>query len=104
MRESSQESQSRGPAREIVGDITAENIVEGSCTRRTTEKARKQAYFADLQHPDELPGYYAAFAVGLVHGRKRLYRDELPLLPRTWKGMLKHTHKASFEAAMTKEY
>jgi hypothetical protein len=54
-----------------MGDVGPINVVQGSRTGRPTEKARRQAYFTDLDRPEELPGYHAAFAAG-VKNKPRL--------------------------------
>jgi hypothetical protein len=57
-----------------------------------------------LERPEDLPGYYAAFATGIQQGRDHLHWDQLPPLPRTWKELLAHPHREGFLAAATKEY
>src|SRR4051794_20505368 len=51
----------RRASREIIGNVDPINVVQGSRPRRPTEKVRRQAYFADLDQPEELPGSHAAF-------------------------------------------
>ena len=90
--------------RDITGDVTESNIVEGCCTRKATTKARGEAYLAYLQHLDDLPGYYAAFSTAIGYGKQRLHRDQLPPLPRSWKELQTHTHRDEFLTAARKEY
>jgi len=94
----------RRAPRDIVGDVIESNIVEGPRARQKTDKARKQVYFTDLGRPNELPGYYAAFAVGIQHSRDHLHRDQLPPPPRNWKDLSSHPHREGFQAAARKEY
>src|SRR5436309_14792799 len=54
--------------RDIAGDVTESNIVEGCRTWKATTKARGEAYLAHLQHLDDLPGYYAAFSIATRYG------------------------------------
>jgi len=80
--------------RRIIGDVSELNIVKGPRTRN-----RRAAYVADLERPNELPAYLAAFSAGPVHGhdqRDRLHRDQLPPPPRTWKEILVHPYKEGF--------
>jgi hypothetical protein len=91
-------------SREIVGNVGPSNVVQGSRTKRPTEKARQQAYFTDLDRPEELPGYHAAFAAGIQYGRGRLHRDQMPPPPRTWKDLQTHPYREGFHTAATKEY
>jgi hypothetical protein len=90
--------------RDIVGDVTETNIVEGPRVRRASEKVRKQAYFADLERPSELPGFHGAFAAGQRHRSDRPHRDQLPEPPRNWKALKTHPHGEGFRAAAIKEY
>jgi hypothetical protein len=93
------------PHHRIVGDVSELNIVEGPRTRKRSD--RRAAYFAELERPNELPAYRAAFSAGLMHGRDqrdRLHRDQLPPPPRTWKEMLTHPYQEGFSAAAAKEY
>src|SRR2546423_2508393 len=92
------------PSKEIVGKVGSRNVVQGSRIRRPTEKARPQAYFTDLDRPEELPGYHAAFAAGIQYGRSRLHRDKMPPPPRTWKDLQTHPYREGFQTAATKEY
>jgi hypothetical protein len=54
------------------------NIVKGTRTRKRLD--RRAAYFAELERPNELPAYRAAFSAGLIHGRDQrdLHKDQLP--------------------------
>jgi len=91
--------------RAIIGDVSEANILDGPRTRKRSD--RRAAYLADLERPQELPAYLAAFAAGIQHGQdqlQRLHRDQLPQAPRTWKEMLSHQFKDQFLAAATKEY
>ena len=90
--------------REIIGNVDSANVVQGSRTRRPTEKARRQAYFTALDQPEELPGYHAAFAAGFQYGRDRLHRDQMPPPPRSWKDLQTHPYREGFQTAATKEY
>ena len=88
--------------RAIIGDVSEANILDGPRTRKRSD--RRVAYLADLERPQELPAYLAAFAAGIQHGQdqlQRLHRDQLPQLPRTWKEMLSHQFKDQFLAAAT---
>ena len=89
---------------DIVGDVTTSNIIERTRTRKKSEKARQQAYFADLQKLEELPAYHAAFTAGIQQSRKRFHCDELPPPPRAWKDLSKHSHGRGFRAAAIMEY
>src|SRR5439155_11708887 len=90
--------------RDIAGDITESNIVEGRHTRKATTKAQGEAYLAHLQHLDDLPGYYAAFSTAIGYGKQQLHRDQLLPLLRSWKELQTHTHRDEFLMAARKEY
>lgn len=94
----------RRALRDIMADVDPINVVQGSRTRRPTEKARRQAYFTDLDRPEELPGYHAAFAARIQYGRARLHRDQISPPPRTWKDLQMHPYREGFRTAATKEY
>jgi len=87
-----------------MSDVDPINAVQGSRTRRLTEKARRQAYFTDLGRSEELPGYHAAFAVGIQYSPGRLHRDQTPPPSRTWKDLQTHPYREGFHTAATKEY
>ena len=66
-------------SREIIGDVDTRNIVTGSRTRRPASRCH-EAYLADLQVPEQFPGFYDAFAVGMDHD-DGLHRDNLAKPP-----------------------
>jgi hypothetical protein len=91
--------------REIISDFSEGNIIEGPRQQKPSD--RRAAYFAELERPQELPAYLAAFSSGLLYSRNqqdRLHRDQLPPPPRSWKDMLAHPYKDGFLAAANKEY
>jgi len=97
----------------IRGGISDANIVTTkqrkipSSERRAAPNERRAAYFTELERPQELPAFRAAFSAGLQHGRTerdRLHHDQLSLAPHSWKKMLRHPHKKGFLAAANKEY
>ncbi len=59
-----------------------------------------QAYLTALQEPESLHAYLSAFTIGL----RRLYRDQLPPSPCSWKEILRHPQYEGFRAAAEKEY
>ena len=72
-------------------------IVTGSRTRRPTSR-RREAYVTDLQVPEEFPGFYDAFAIGLSY-TSRLHQDNLPPPPKNWREMQSHPQKGFLDAA-----
>ena len=88
----------------VSADVSEFNIIEGSRSHKKSAKACAKAYFEDLEHLDDLPGYHAAFAVGIKLQKQSSHRDQLPAPPRSWKEMLKHPEWQSFEAAACREY
>jgi hypothetical protein len=58
-----------------------------------------------LQDIRNLTSYYAAFTIAIAQTPyKRLYRDNLPPPPKSWKQMLKHPYKQGFSNAARVEY
>jgi transposase InsO family protein len=95
------------PLKEICGDIDESNIIEGPRSRRP----RKEAYLAQLSKPPtNLSGYLAAFTASILDTKKesvpqaRIHRDQLPPPPKSWRDLMKHTHKEGFMTAAVKEY
>ena len=76
------ETATRQPTRfEIRGDISTENIVEGTRVRR-----RREAYLAELGQPDDYIGYRLAFTAAIQLGRQqKFHRNNLPPPPENWK-------------------
>jgi len=95
------EFEARHASREIIGDVDPRNIVTGSRTRRPTSR-RREAYVTDLQVPEEFPGFYDAFAIGLGH-TNRLHHDNLPPPPKNWREMQSHPQKEGFLDAANRE-
>ena len=90
-------------AAEISGNYDPNLIVEGSRARRPS--ARRQAYLAALQHPDNAPGYYTAFTAALDRSDKpRLHRDQLPPPPKSWREVKQHPQSVGFVAAAQTEF
>ena len=94
-------SQLQKAPRDINLNIDESNIIKGR-----TRNARREAYTADLEHPDKYPGYHAAFTAGLEHNKRQsqLHRDNLPPPLQSWKKLQKHPYKEGFLAAANKEY
>jgi hypothetical protein len=91
------------PQQEIFGDPEdPRNIVEGSRTRRP--KQRNEAYAADLAHPEQLPAYHSAFALGVKDGKPKIHEKDLPPPPRSWKELQRHRYGKEFQQAAEKEY
>ena len=89
-------------SREIIGGVgDPRNIVSGPRRRRPTSQ-RREAYLAELATPENFPGFFSAFASGVIHSA-RIHRDELPTPPKNWRELLTHTHKEGFLAAANKE-
>ena len=79
--------------------------MQGTCQQRLTDC--RAAYFAELEHSQELPVFLAAFVTDYQHGKeqcRRLHQDQLPSEPESWKKMLKHQYKNEFLAAANKKY
>jgi hypothetical protein len=84
--------------RDIIGDISEENIVSGS--RR--KKPMDQSFYTAIIDPDEYHnGVLAAFATGLSSSRSHMstHRDDLPPEPQTWKEMVNHPFNEGFMTA-----
>ena len=79
------------------------NIIEGTRSRKPSKK-RQEAYYADLNRPQELPAYYSAFALGVKEGKPRIHQKDLPPPPRSWKEMQRHSYSKEFKEAAKKEY
>jgi hypothetical protein len=80
-------------------------IIEGSRARQPS--TRREAYLVALQHPEDAPGYYAAFNAALDRSdesRPRLHRDQLPPPPKNWRELKEHPHMAGFLAAAQTEF
>jgi hypothetical protein len=59
-------------------------------------------FFQDIRN---LTSYYIAFAAIIAQILyKRLYRNNLLLLPKSWKQMLKYSYKQDFSNAARVEY
>ena len=87
--------QGRQPRQEIFGNPEdPRNIVEGSRTRRP--KQRNEAYAADLAHPEQMPAYYSAFALGILEGKPKIHEKDLPPPPRFWKDLQRHRFGKEF--------
>jgi len=87
-------------AAEISSNPDQNLIIEGSRTRQPS--TRRAAYLVALQHPEDAPGYYAAFNAAL--DRPRLHRDQLPPPPKSWRELKQHPHMAGFLAAAQTEF
>jgi Reverse transcriptase (RNA-dependent DNA polymerase). len=84
--------------RDIVGDVSEENIVLGSRKRKSVDHA---FHAVAIEPEDYHEGVLAAFATGLNGSRThtRTHRDDLPPEPRNWKEMLNHPYSEGFLAA-----
>ena len=72
------EPERRQPRQEIFGNPEdPRNIVTGTRTRRP--KPRNEAYTADLANPEQMPAYYAAFALGVNEDKPKIYKKNLLL-------------------------
>ena len=89
------------PTKEIIADIDERNIIQGSRRRKPTSR-RREAFLAELDKPEELPGFYSAFATGTTH-RDRIHRDQLPPEPKNWRSLLAHPYRKEFKEAADKE-
>jgi len=78
----------RQPRFEIRGDVSTDNIIEGTRVRR-----RREAYITQLGQPDEYIGYRSTFTAAIQLGKQqRFHRNDLPPPPENWK---KITHSPS---------
>jgi hypothetical protein len=90
----------RQPRFEIRGDVSTDNIIEGTRVRR-----RREAYITELGQPDEYIGYRSAFTAAIQLGKQqRFHRNDLPPPPENWKKLLTHAHCDGFLEAARKEY
>jgi hypothetical protein len=75
------ETATRHPRFEIRGDVSTENIAEGTRVRR-----RREAYLAELGQPDGYTGYRLAFTAAVQLGQQqRFHRNDLPPSPENWR-------------------
>lgn len=84
--------------RDIVGDVSDQNIVTGARNRKPVD----QAFTAALEEPEDYhEGVLAAFATGLnaPHLHNLVHRDDLPSEPQNWKEMINHQYHKGFLAA-----
>jgi hypothetical protein len=91
--------------RDINSSINESNIIPGSRLRTN----RQETYFANLEQPQEMNGFHAAFAVGSAYRPEsnpipKVMEHQLPAPPKNWKEMLRHTHSQGFRAAAEKEF
>ena len=94
--------QRRQPRQEIFGNPEdPRNIVEGSRTRRSK---RHDIYATDLAHPEQLPAYHSAFALGILEGKPKIHEKDLPPPPRFWKDLQRYRFGKEFRQAAEKEY
>jgi hypothetical protein len=83
-------SGNRAPrAMEIGADLSKDNIIEGSRTRR------RQAHHAAIQDPGQLIGFISAFTVGLSHQR-RLHKDEMLPSPENYRALQNHRFRQQY--------
>ena len=71
------------PSREIIGNISQQNVQEQRRVRKLSEKARQQVYYTALNNLEDLQACYAAFESRIRHKPNRLHRDDLPEPPNT---------------------
>jgi hypothetical protein len=67
-----QDPSPQGPSQRIISDVDETNIIEGTRSRKPSKK-RQEAYYADLNRPQELPAYYSAFALGVKEGKPKIH-------------------------------
>ena len=69
--------------------------------------SRRAAHAVALAQTTELSAFHGAFTAALSRDAnpswRRYHRDSLPLEPRTWRQMLKHTFSTEFKQAARKE-
>jgi hypothetical protein len=95
--------QPRAP-KDIIGGISQENIQRQPRTRKPSEKARKQAYHAALDNPEDLRACFTAFGAGIRHRADRIHRNDLPEPPNSWSEVQSHPQRDGFIQAAKKEY
>ena len=70
------ESEHRQPRQEIFGNPKdPRNIVIK--TRTKQPKLRNKAYTADLANLEQMPAYYAAFALSINEGKPKIHEKDL---------------------------
>jgi hypothetical protein len=61
-------------------------------------------YQASLNYLNKASAYCAAFLTVLSYHQRRIHQTQLPDEPSNWSQMLRHGHRAGFEAAAKAEY
>jgi hypothetical protein len=92
-------NQPRGTGSRWTAGINPTNILTGA------PRSRKGVHFMSFQDIRNLTSYHAAFAAAVAQTPyKRLYRNNLPPPPKSWKQMLKYPYKQGFSNATRVEY
>ena len=91
--------------RDIVGDITEDNIIQNKRNRKKKVDSQFVSYFAYDEDHEDSEITLAAFSAGLSAPKPeiRMHRDDLPPPPDGWKEMVNHPYSEGFMAACALE-